>query len=68
MTLLAVTGKPGKPIDPELYTLGRKMWKELKRGLPYVESNLSEMETLGNLPLTEWHYQNCKYVPEMFDA
>ncbi len=70
MTIYCLMGKKGELLDAEGYTLGRKIWKELSRGIPYAEDNLKMIdEVFGgyDLMINEWHYENCTYIPEMFN-
>ena len=70
MTIYCLIGKKGTLLDAEGYTLGRKIWNELRRGIPYVEDNLKMInEVFGDeLMIYEWHYENCTYIPEMFNS
>ena len=67
MTIYSLIAKDGESFDPEAFTQGRKIWKELKRGIPYVHSVLKDMEE-GGMPIEQWHYNNCQYIPEIFDT
>ncbi len=70
MTIYCLMGKKGELLDAEGYTLGRKIWKELSRGVPYVKDNLRMIDEMFgyDLMIDEWHYDNCTYIPEMFDS
>ncbi len=65
MTIHCLIGKEGKQLDQEGYTIGRLIWKELDRGLPYVKEKLDELKENG-IDVDDWHYENCQYAPEMF--
>ena len=67
MTIYSLMAKNGEPFDPEAFTQGRIIWKELKRGIPYVNSVLKDMEENG-MPIEQWHYDNCQYIPEIFNS
>ena len=66
MTLMSVTAKPGDQLDTDLYVYGKKMWRELSRGIPYVEQALEELRDYGGVALEDWHFENAKYIPEMY--
>ena len=70
MTIHCLIGKKGALLDPEGYTLGRKIWNELRRGIPYAEDNLKMIDEIygDDLMIYEWHYENCTYIPEMFNS
>jgi hypothetical protein len=70
MTIFCLIGKKGELFDTEGYVLGRKIWNEMNRGIPYVKDNLKMIYEMsgGQLPIYEWHYENCNYIPEMFNS
>ena len=70
MTIYCLMGKKGELLDVEGYTLGRKIWKELSRGIPYAEDNLKMIDEVygHSLMVDDWHYENCTYIPEMFNS
>jgi len=71
MTIYCLMGKKGELLDAEGFTLGRKIWKELSRGVPYAEDNLKMIDEMFggyDLMIDEWHYENCTYIPEMFNS
>jgi len=65
MTIHCLMGKQDETLDTEGYVLGRKIWKELERGMPYVKPALSELYK-GDINVNQWHYDNYNYMPEMF--
>lgn len=65
MTIHCLIGKDGELLDQEGYTIGRLIWKELDRGMPYVEDKLNELKANG-ISISEWHYANYQYTPQMF--
>jgi hypothetical protein len=70
MTIFCLIGKKGELFDTEGYVLGRRIWNEMNRGIPYVKDNLKVIDEMsgGQLPIYGWHYDNCNYIPEMFNS
>lgn len=66
MTINCLMGHDGERLDMDGCILGRKIWRELKRGIPYVEAVLKDLESQG-ITIEKWVYDNYNYVPEMFD-
>ena len=48
---------------PELRFLGRKMWKELERGFPYVEDALQAVQTISGNPMPPNIENALRFIP-----
>ena len=68
MTFMSISSKPGVPLDSDLYVYGKKMWHELSRGIPYVKQALEELRDYGGVAVENWHFENAKYIPEMYQT
>lgn len=69
MTLLSIATKENQMIKPEDLVLGRKIWKEIKRGMPHTMDAFLSMSDAGmEGMLDNWNISNYRYIPKMFDT